>query len=70
MHQPRPPMHQVVSHIGGKLLLFQAAVPSLGPGTVKNREQPNLYGTDREYSLRVPDDPVRVKTEPCEGCRD
>lgn len=42
----------VVSHIGGKMLLFQSAVPSIGAGKVKNRENAALYGTDREATLR------------------
>lgn len=50
----------VISHIGGKLLLFQATVPSLGVGKIKNRDNNSLYGTDREYTLRTPDDPVCV----------
>ena len=32
---------------GGKLLLFQAASPSVGVGRIKNRDLPTLYGTDR-----------------------
>eukprot|EP00198_Chlamydomonas_reinhardtii_P012637 XP_001701974.1 COP-II coat subunit [Chlamydomonas reinhardtii] len=47
----------VSSHIGGKLLLFQSSVPSLGVGRVKNRENPSAYGTEREPGLRNPDDP-------------
>jgi hypothetical protein len=47
----------VASHIGGKLLLFQSSVPSLGVGKVKPRDNPQLYGGEREASLRQPDDP-------------
>ncbi|GLI64093.1 hypothetical protein VaNZ11_007265, partial [Volvox africanus] len=47
----------VTSHIGGKLLLFQSSVPSLGVGKVKSRENPSAYGTEREAPLRNPDDP-------------
>ncbi len=50
----------VINHIGGKLALFQVTVPSLGVGKIKNRDNNSLYGTDREYTLRVPDDPVCV----------
>ncbi|MEW5302407.1 MAG: hypothetical protein WDW36_005198 [Sanguina aurantia] len=46
----------VTSHIGGKLLLFQSSVPSLGVGKVKNRESAAMYGTDREANLRNPED--------------
>lgn len=45
------------NHIGGKLLLFQAAAASLGVGRVRARDNPALYGTERECSLRGPDDP-------------
>lgn len=37
--------------------LHQAAAPSLGIGRIKARDNPALYGTDREYTLRTPDDP-------------
>lgn len=47
----------VMNHIGGKLMLFQAAMPSIGIGKVKARDNPALYGTDREFALRTPDDP-------------
>ncbi|KXZ41961.1 hypothetical protein GPECTOR_234g547 [Gonium pectorale] len=47
----------VASHIGGKLLLFQSSVPSLGVGKAKQRDNPSLYGSEREPSLRNPDDP-------------
>ena len=37
----------VMSAVGGKMLLFQAASPSVGVGKIKNRDLPALYGTDR-----------------------
>ncbi len=40
----------VMSAVGGKLLLFQAASPSVGVGRIKNRDLPALYGTDRHAS--------------------
>jgi protein transport protein SEC24 len=46
----------VISHIGGKLLLFQSSVPSVGIGRVKNRENMALYGTEREPTMRNPED--------------
>lgn len=49
---------KVMSYTGGRLLLFQGGVPSLGVGKIKNRENASLYGTDREYTLRAPEDPV------------
>eukprot|EP00798_Chlamydomonas_sp_ICE-L_P002521 gene2521-5474_t len=48
--------YMVMSHIGGKLLLFQASVASAGPGKVKGRENVSLYGTDREPTMRNPED--------------
>ncbi len=47
----------VMNHVGGKLMLFQTAAPSIGIGKIKARDNPALYGTDREYTLRCPDDP-------------
>jgi len=46
----------VMQHIGGKLLLFQAAVPSSGVGKTKNRDNLASYGTDREGAIRSPED--------------
>lgn len=47
-----------MSHVGGKLLLFQAGRPSLGVGRVRpSRENSSLYDTDREATLRNPEDP-------------
>ena len=51
----------VISAIGGKMLLFQSATPSVGAGKIKLRDNPQLYGTDREHSTRVPDDPFWKK---------
>ncbi|CAI0437424.1 unnamed protein product [Linum tenue] len=48
----------VMSQLGGKLLIFQNTMPSLGVGRLKLRgDDPRAYGTDKEYSLRVPEDP-------------
>lgn len=52
---------KVMSYTGGRLLLFQGGVPSLGVAKVKNRENASLYGTDREYTLRTPEDPFWKK---------
>jgi protein transport protein SEC24 len=47
-----------MGHVGGKLLLFQAGLPSLGPGKLKpSRDNLNLYNTEREAQLRNPEDP-------------
>jgi hypothetical protein len=48
----------VMGHVGGKLLLFQAGLPTLGPGRLKpSRDNLNLYSTEREAQLRNPEDP-------------
>lgn len=51
----------VMSSIGGKVLLFQSASPSVGAGKIKMRDSAQLYGTDREHTTRVPDDPFWKK---------
>lgn len=48
----------VMGHVGGKLLLFQAGLPTLGAGKLKpGRDALNLYNTEREPQLRNPEDP-------------
>ncbi|MCO5591444.1 hypothetical protein L7F22_045427 [Adiantum nelumboides] len=48
----------IMSQLGGKLLFFQSTLPSLGVGRLKIRgDDPRVYGTDKEPSLRNPDDP-------------
>ncbi|KAL3680064.1 hypothetical protein R1sor_023020 [Riccia sorocarpa] len=44
----------VMSQLGGKLLVFQSTLPSLGVGRLKLRgDDPRIYGTDKECNLRV-----------------
>ncbi|KHN43367.1 Protein transport protein Sec24-like [Glycine soja] len=48
----------VMSQLGGKLLIFQNTLPSLGVGRLKLRgDDSRVYGTDKEHGLRLPDDP-------------
>ncbi|XP_078432207.1 sec23/Sec24 protein transport family protein [Wolffia australiana] len=48
----------VLSQLGGKLIVFQSALPSLGVGRLKLRgDDLRVYGTDKEHLLRVPEDP-------------
>lgn len=48
----------VMSRLGGKLLIFQNSLPSLGVGHLKLRgDDLRVYGTDKEYVLRLPEDP-------------
>ena len=51
-----------MSHVGGKLLLFQAAPPSAGAGRVRARDaSATTWGTDAEPRSRVPEDPFFKK---------
>lgn len=48
----------ILSQLGGKLLLFQSTLPSLGVGRLKTRgDDLRVYGTDKEPSLRSSEDP-------------
>lgn len=48
----------VMSQLGGKLLIFQSTLPSLGVGRLKLRgDDPRIYGTDKEHTVRVAEDP-------------
>ncbi|KAH6812907.1 Sec23/Sec24 protein transport family protein [Perilla frutescens var. frutescens] len=48
----------VMSQLGGKLLIFQNSLPSLGAGRLRLRgDDIRVYGTDKEHTLRVPEDP-------------
>ncbi|KAI8824197.1 Sec23/Sec24 trunk domain-containing protein [Fimicolochytrium jonesii] len=39
---------------GGKLSVFQTMLPTFGPGQLKSREDPKLFGTDKERTLFEP----------------
>ncbi|MBA0833154.1 hypothetical protein Goarm_017490 [Gossypium armourianum] len=46
----------VMSQLGGKLLIFQNTLPSLGVGRLKLRgDDFRAYGTDKEHLLRLPE---------------
>ncbi|PIN18446.1 Vesicle coat complex COPII, subunit SEC24/subunit SFB2 [Handroanthus impetiginosus] len=48
----------VMNQLGGKLLIFQNSLPSLGVGRLRLRgEDIRVYGTDKEHTLRLPEDP-------------
>ncbi|SPO37007.1 related to Protein transport protein Sec24C [Pseudozyma flocculosa] len=42
--------------IGGQVNLFLSTIPTVGPGSLKHREDTKLYGTDKEKNLFVPQD--------------
>ena len=53
-------------HLGGQVNIFQTSLPTVGPGTLKHREDTKLYGTDREKTLFVPQDTFyRATAEEC-----
>ncbi|CAH7673919.1 hypothetical protein PPACK8108_LOCUS8813 [Phakopsora pachyrhizi] len=39
------------SHIGGKIMVLNASLPTLGPGALKVREDPKILGTAKESTL-------------------
>ncbi|PON69609.1 Sec23/Sec [Parasponia andersonii] len=48
----------LMRQLGGKLLIFQNTLPSLGIGRLKLRgDDQRVYGTDKEHALRLPEDP-------------
>ncbi|KAL0458191.1 UNVERIFIED_CONTAM: protein transport protein Sec24-like [Sesamum latifolium] len=48
----------VMRQLGGKLLIFQNTLPSLGVGRLRLRgDDIRVYGTDKEPALRAPEDP-------------
>ncbi|KAJ1425544.1 Zinc finger, Sec23/Sec24-type [Sesbania bispinosa] len=59
----------VMSQLGGKLLIFQNTLPSLGVGRLKLRgDDSRVYGTDKEHLLRLPEDPF-YKQMAAEFCK-
>lgn len=56
----------VQKSLGGQINIFQTCLPTIGPGILKNREDNKLYGTDKEKTLFVPQDPFyRLTAEEC-----
>lgn len=46
--------------------IFLSSLPIIGPGALKPREDTKLYGTDKEKTLFVPQDPFyRTTAEEC-----
>ena len=51
-----------MNHIGGKLMVFQCTLPSLGSGRLLNRgDDHRNAGTDKEHQMRAPADPFFKK---------
>ncbi|KAH8926212.1 hypothetical protein BT69DRAFT_1311849 [Atractiella rhizophila] len=51
---------------GGILNIFQTTLPTMGPGSLKHRENNTIYNTDKERTLFAPQDPLyRQLAEEC-----
>jgi protein transport protein SEC24 len=46
----------LMKDIGGKLMVFTANLPSVGPGRLQNRDAPRMQGTPKENTLLQPTD--------------
>ncbi|GAA5940129.1 uncharacterized protein JCM15063_001715 [Sporobolomyces koalae] len=55
-----------LKNLGGQVNIFQTSLPTVGPGALKHREDPKLYGTDKEKTLFTVQDPFyRISAEEC-----
>ena len=45
---------QMISSVGGKLIVIQSSLPNLGPGALSPREDPKMLGTPSENGLLQP----------------
>ncbi|RLN69823.1 hypothetical protein BBJ29_001459 [Phytophthora kernoviae] len=59
---------KLMSSIGGKMLVFQSSLPSTGQGALRNRDNPRIYGTDKEHTLLQPVDTF-YRTNAIDFCR-
>ncbi|KAI8324754.1 hypothetical protein GQ54DRAFT_295924 [Martensiomyces pterosporus] len=48
--------HEALSGRGGKLFILQTALPTLGPGSLRQRDDAKLHNTDKEKTLYEPQD--------------
>ncbi|KAJ3317081.1 COPII subunit, partial [Gonapodya sp. JEL0774] len=48
---------KLIQPIGGKIVILQSSLPSVGPGALKPREDPKLLGTAKEVTLLNPQSP-------------
>ncbi|KAJ1648390.1 COPII coat Sec23p-Sfb3p heterodimer component [Coemansia asiatica] len=48
--------HEALRARGGKLFVFQSALPTFGPGSLKQRDDAKLHNTDKEKTLYEPQD--------------
>jgi hypothetical protein len=55
--------HIAMAHVGGKMVVCTTTLPNVGSSAarLKNRDNAATYGTDREHSLRNPEEPFWKK---------
>jgi len=46
---------------GGRVMVFQSSLPNSGPGTLRLRDDPKLFGTEKEKTMFQPQDPFYQK---------
>jgi protein transport protein SEC24 len=57
---------QLGHSIGGKIISCLAGIPNQGEGSLQNRDNPRLYGTDKEHTLlQAANKYYRAKAENC-----
>ncbi|EGG01243.1 uncharacterized protein MELLADRAFT_50176 [Melampsora larici-populina 98AG31] len=55
-----------LKRLGGQVNIFLTSLPTIGPGSLKQREDTKLYNTDKEKTLFLPADPwYRQVAEEC-----
>ncbi|WFD42955.1 COPII subunit [Malassezia psittaci] len=59
---------KLISMQGGKIEIITASLPSIGPGALKQRDDPKLYGGPKESSILMPGSPF-YKTFPIDCSR-
>jgi len=48
---------QALKPIGGRILIFQSCIPTIGPGKLQKRNDVKVLNTDKEKNLYLPQDP-------------
>ncbi|CAK4085636.1 unnamed protein product [Aphanomyces euteiches] len=59
---------RLMTSVGGKMLVFQSSLPTVGQGALKHREDTRLFGTAKEHDLLNPVDTFYRKNA-IEFCR-
>lgn len=52
--------YKVMRHIGGKMVVMQSSLPSLGAGRLRHRENPKMLGGELEHTLLAAGSPYVV----------